>query len=201
MKNIMITPKLLNEWGACADGKKWGLTVIGKGMSLKDILPKFERADWMVWTLRKAEACTKVQYAELAIICAKTVLSIYEMKYPEDDRPRKAIEAAMKYCKNPTEENRKDAANAAAAAADAAYAAAADDDAAADANAAAANAAADAAYAAAAYAAYAADAAAYAAYDAADAADAACDARKSHHKKMCALLLKAINKFGKWEKI
>ena len=91
---------------------------------------------------------------------AKRVLHIYESKYPNDDRPRKAIEAA-----------RNGAADAAAYAADAAADAA---DAAAR-SAYAADAAADAAYAAA----RAADAADDAAYDAAYAARAAADAADS----------------------
>ena len=84
----------------------------------------------------------------LAIQCAEKVLFIFEEKYPNDDRPRKAIEAAKVYLANPTEENRVAAADAADDAGDAADAA----DAAADAGAAAA---------------YAADAnATYGAYDA-----------------------------------
>ena len=88
--------------------------------------------------------------------CAKRVLKHYEDKYPDDKRPREAIDAAIRWAKDPTQANR----DAAYAAADAAYAAAA-----ADAAYAAAAAAADAAYAAAhaAYAAYAAAAAAHAA--------------------------------------
>ena len=105
MKNIIITPKLLDEWGTCTDGKAWGLSVIGKGRELKKLLPKFRRADWLLWTLRKADALTRVQFVELAIICAKTVLDIYEKKYPKDKRPRLAIEAAIAYCKNPTGKN------------------------------------------------------------------------------------------------
>ena len=121
-----------------------------------------------------------------AIFCAESVLDLFEKKYPNDDRPRKAIEATKEYLKNPIEKN--------AAAADAARAAyyAADADAAdaADAHAAAANAAraayyaaagADAAYAAAAAYADAADAnAARAAYYAADAAYAAAAAAAAH---------------------
>src|SRR5689334_7030850 len=104
MKSIVITPQLLEKWEACSDGKAWGLSVIGEGMELKNLLPKFERADWMLWTLRRAEALTKVQYVELAIICAKSVLAIYEKRYPKDDRPRKSIEAAIAYVKDPSEE-------------------------------------------------------------------------------------------------
>jgi len=58
-----------------------------------------------------------------AILCAEAVLSIYEIKYPNDDRPRKAIEAAKKYLRHPSADAAR-AAYAAYAAADAAYAAA-----------------------------------------------------------------------------
>ena len=80
------------------------------------------------------------------------MLKIYEDKYPNDDRPQKAIQAAKAYLKNPTKENKNAAANAA-------YAANA------------ANAAAYAAYAAA----YAAANAAYAAANAANAATCAAE--------------------------
>jgi hypothetical protein len=89
------------------------------------------------------------QYLKYAVYAARQVLNIYEKEYPNDDRPRKAIEAAKKCIKNDTEKNR-----------DAAYAA---------------YAAAAAAAAAASYAAYAASAAA-AASDAAYAANAAASA-------------------------
>jgi hypothetical protein len=98
--------------------------------------------------------------------CASSVLDIFEAKYPNDERPRLALEAVYTYLKNPTEENKKACSYAADYAADAADDA---DDAYAYANAAYVAAAADDAYAA-----YA--AAAYAAYVAADyAADHAAD--------------------------
>jgi hypothetical protein len=55
------------------------------------------------------------------------VLRHYEDRYPEDKRPREAIQAALKWAKDPTEANRVaaiDAAYAAADASSAAYAAA-----------------------------------------------------------------------------
>ena len=107
---------------------------------------------------------TQIIAVQWAAECAKRVLRHYEDRYPEDKRPREAIQAALKWAKDPTEANRVAAANAAIANA---YAAA---DAAAAAYAA--YAAANAAYAAA-DAAYAAYAAAYAADAAAYAADAA----------------------------
>ena len=55
-----------------------------------------------------------------AVLCAEAVLKYYEQHKPNDDRPRKAIEAAKEYLKHPN----ADAADAARAAARAAYAAA-----------------------------------------------------------------------------
>jgi hypothetical protein len=109
---------------------------------------KFPWANWLIVRLMNKKQ--KVQYA---IFAAEQVIDIFEKKYPNDDRPRKAIETAKTYLSNPGKKNKDAAAAAAAAAADAAYAA----------DAAAAAAAAYAAYAAADAAAYAAAGAAYAA--------------------------------------
>jgi hypothetical protein len=117
---------------------------------------------WSDMRIVKAYKWTKTDSVELAIFAAELVIDIYEKQYPNDDRPRKAIEAAKAYIKDPSGAAR--AARAAYAAADAAdYAARAADYATARA--------ARAAYAAA-YAARAADyATARAAYAAGDAAD------------------------------
>jgi hypothetical protein len=96
------------------------------------------------WVL-DADTAHYVQVA-FAILCAESVLKIYEDKYPKDDRPHKAIEAAKEYLQHPSKDAAYAAADAAHAAAYAAAYAAAD---AADAAHAAAHAAADAAHAAA----------------------------------------------------
>jgi hypothetical protein len=59
---------------------------------------------------------------KFAVKCAYLVLDIYEKKYPGNDKPRKAIEAAEAWIANPTVENQEKAKNAASAAS-AAYAA------------------------------------------------------------------------------
>ena len=56
-----------------------------------------------------------------ALLCAKEVLPIFEKEFPDDERPRKAIEAAQKVLANDTEENRQAAAWAAWAAGAAAW--------------------------------------------------------------------------------
>jgi hypothetical protein len=83
------------------------------------------------WFIRNSIGLTNLEKSQFAIGCALVVLPIYEHKYPDNDAPRKAIEAAQKYLKSEiTLEElkvfRKNAYAAAAAAADAAYADAAD---------------------------------------------------------------------------
>jgi hypothetical protein len=68
------------------------------------------------WSISKNKNRVRAMFA---ILCAEAVLDVYETAYPQDDRPRKAIEAAKEYVKNPS-------AHAAADAADDAYAAARD---------------------------------------------------------------------------
>jgi hypothetical protein len=70
------------------------------------------------WT--KDDKSTHLVRVAFAILCAESVIKVYEDKYPNDDRPRKAIEAAKKYIKKPSR-------SAAHAAADAAAHAAADE--------------------------------------------------------------------------
>ena len=146
---------------------------------------KLEMPKWYAEEISRSK--TQIQFA---ILCAEKVLHIYEEKYPQDNRPRKAIEAA-KDCLNTRfysdytiddavyVADVTDADNAAEAAANAAeaaaYGAANAAEAAAYGAAHAAYAAANAAYGAAnaAYGAHAANAAAHAAYAAAHAANAA----------------------------
>jgi hypothetical protein len=55
----------------------------------------------------------KKQNVLYAIYSAKECLQFYESKYPNDDRPRKAIESAEKYIKRQTKENKAAAESAA----------------------------------------------------------------------------------------
>jgi hypothetical protein len=171
---MKIDEKWLTEKGACRDGKAWfvdqGITEPVAG--IRNLL-KHDHWDWANWLV--VRVLDRPGYIRYAIFAAEQVIEIFEKKYPEDKRPRKAIESARAVLANDTKETRA----AAYAAYDAAYAAAYAAYAAYDAVPAAAYAAAYAAYAAyaAAYAAYAAydavPAAAYAAAYAADAANAA----------------------------
>ena len=169
-----ISLDVLKKYGACNSGiecfKYLKTTTvhetINKCMDLSDDVvlqwtdDKLDKYKWCNWLLSRI--LPKDEKIKYAIYSARLVIDIFEKKYPNDNRPRKAIEVAELYLEGKvTNEQIRDAAYAAdAVAAYAAYAAADAADAAA-------------AYAAA-YAAHAADAAAaYAAYAAAYAAHAA----------------------------
>ena len=145
---MLITKKWLKSHNACSEGIEYceheGLIGLSAGVFAEKLIDA-NKLDWSNWLVAHAlEKIDKVRYAAHA---AEEVLPVYEEKYPDDDRPRKAIESANAYINNPCARAATDAAyaNAAAAAANAAVAGAAD--------------------------------AAYAAYAAADAADAARAAR------------------------
>ena len=159
---MKLTMKKLETWKACREGKEWfGAQSETDGKKIVETLIAEKHLDWANWLIvRLLKRADKIRYA---IYAAEQVVDIFERKYPEDKRPRQAIDAAKTYLNNPTRANKR-AAYAAAAYAYAANAAAA--------NAAYAAAAANAAYAAA-YAAYAANAAAAYAANAAYAAAAA----------------------------
>jgi hypothetical protein len=178
-----LSIKVLQKYGACSEGVKWyqdygcPKTVTGTVNLLLDS-SNSNKLSWSIWLI--ARMLSRKDEIRYAIFAAEQVIEIFEKQYPDDKRPRNAIEAAKKVLKNPSLKNKNAAANAyaaavnAAAAANAAYTVAAANAAyaaAANAACAAANAAYAAAVNAAAANAYAAAAAAYAA-----AANAACAA-------------------------
>ena len=166
---MQITLDWLKQQSACQDGYEWSIKTLNKkSMAVNNFIDKLmaeNKFNWANWVIvRVIDRPQKIRYA---VFAAEQVIDIFEKKYPNDKRPRNAIEAAKKVVENDTPKTRADA-DAAAYAADAAYA--------------------DAAYAAAADA-YAADAdaAAYAYAAAAAAADAyaaAADAADAMRKEM-----------------
>ena len=119
-----ITKEFLESQDACAQGMEWVTEnkLIG--------LPKFEflkklieakKLDWANWLIvRLMDQRQQIQYA---IFAAEKVLNNYETLYQNEDRPRKAIEAAKEYLNDSSEKNRF-IASAAACAAYSAYSAA-----------------------------------------------------------------------------
>jgi hypothetical protein len=91
-----------------------------KGKSIK----QKNKECWEQMKVIKAYHWTKKDSLQFAIYSAELVINIYEKKYPNDDRPRKAIEAAKKVLQKDTKANRAAAGAAEAAAWAAARAAA-----------------------------------------------------------------------------
>ena len=60
--------------------------------------------DWANWLLPRL--MDYKGYVSYAVYAAELVLPIWEKKYPNDKRPRKAIEAAKRCIDNPSDENR-----------------------------------------------------------------------------------------------
>ena len=179
VRSVMkITKEWLKEKDACKEGVDW-FNNQSKIDSLEvlEALMKEDKNQWGNWLIcRLFDRKQRIQYA---VFAAEQVIDIFEKKYPNDKRPRLAIEAAKKVLEDDNEVNRK-LAYAAATTDAAAYAAIAD--AAAYAAYYAAYYAADAAAYAAAYATIAA-AAYYAAYYAADAAAYAATATTAAYAK------------------
>ena len=113
-----ITSRYLRDIGACQDACEQFKKELngGHGLSVSKVFTRLEqikRLDWANWLI--VRLMTREQQIRYAIYAAEQVISLYEEKYPEDKRPRQAIEAARLCLDNPSEENK--------AAADAAYAA------------------------------------------------------------------------------
>ena len=119
-----LTKEWLLEQNPCSDGLAFADSC---GFDFAKIWQTCDREDWLIWLLRKAGLLDKPTSVRLAIECAEHVLEHFEKKYPNDKRPRKAIEAARKWLEDPTASASASAAYAASAAsasASAAYAAA-----------------------------------------------------------------------------
>jgi len=174
---MKITKEFLRGLDPCEDGFEYWIKT--KEPDLAKFMIKaweYGRGDWANWLfVRSVDRKTRLKYA---VYAAEQVLYLFEEKYTDDDRPRKAIEAAKECIKNNTKKNR-------AAAADAADAADAD--------------AADAAAYAYAVAAYAADAAAYADAAAADAA-AYADAAAAYADAAYAAAVNVIAAVVEWKR-
>ena len=112
---MKLTMKKLETWGACGVGKEWfEAQPETDGKKIIETLIAGKQINWANWLIvRLLKRADKIRYA---IYAAEQVIDIYERKYPDDKRPRQAIEAAKTYLNNPTKANKRAAAAAAAAA-------------------------------------------------------------------------------------
>ena len=112
---MKITKEWLLKKEACSSGVKWflkqketdGLEVVKKLIEEDNL----NYANWLITRIMSYK-----QLVSSAVYSAEQVIDIFEREYPNDDRPRKAIEAAKKYIDDPSEKNKRDSDNAAVAA-------------------------------------------------------------------------------------
>ena len=125
---MKITLKKLEELHACSSGMEMFNKQFGEeseissiiGWAITQDIEAMRYANWLIVRVMIRKNCLSY-----AVFAAKKVIDIFEKKYPNDKRPRLAIEAAEACIIDDSEENKKNARAAAAAAYDA-YDAAAD---------------------------------------------------------------------------
>jgi hypothetical protein len=111
-KNRLITKEWLEQQNACSDGKAWFMAQNAGSVSVViNKLIKENRFDWANWTITKM--MTQQQNVYYACFCATRSVENFERVFPSDKRPRQAIEAALKWANDPTEDNKSAARSAA----------------------------------------------------------------------------------------
>ena len=99
----MITKKWLETHCVCGAGVKWFEKNVHDDIEISALVEKlmlengFSLANWLV-----TNNLNKGHNIEYAVFAAQQVLSIYEEEYPEDKRPREAIELAEGYLRCPS---------------------------------------------------------------------------------------------------
>ena len=121
---MKVTKNWLIKHNACSDGMifvtKHKLIGTDECYFIRQLV-KLDEHEWALWLLvRRLDHKDRIRFA---VYCAKHVLPIYEAEHPDDDRPRKAIEAAEACVADNTQKNRDVCADAARAASWAARAA------------------------------------------------------------------------------
>ena len=98
-----LSKDFLLKNNACAAGMAWYADntpgTVEEAIAVLLSSDEAERYSWSNWLISKAlNISDKIRYACYA---AGQAIDIFEKLYPDDNRPRKAIEGAQKYFKNP----------------------------------------------------------------------------------------------------
>ena len=113
---MKLNLKMLTAKSACTSGVEWYKInkqpqTVEAAITLLLKSSESERYNWSDWALSQfLSPKNKLRYA---IFAAQQVLDIFEKKYPTDNRPRRAIEAALKCLEKNTVKNRSAARTAA----------------------------------------------------------------------------------------
>lgn len=100
---MKITQEFLKSKNACKDGLKYVEQWEGKeDIYVLNKLIEGDKLKWANWLIVRVMGYGL--YVSYAIYAAEQVLNIFEEKYPDDKRPRNAIEAAKICLENPAGE-------------------------------------------------------------------------------------------------
>lgn len=93
---MRVTREFLEREQACTDGMGW---YVRHGLqdhaAIIAGLVADNHADWANWLI--VRLMSPEQQIQYAVFAAEQVIGIYERQYPDDPRPRNAIEAAKKH--------------------------------------------------------------------------------------------------------
>jgi len=99
-----ITDEWIAKWRPCQEALNWWDKKEQNSIKILKKLIDDKQYDWANWTI--VRVMTYKQYVSYAVYAAEQMIDIYEEEYPNNDRPRKAIEAAKRCIDNPSEENK-----------------------------------------------------------------------------------------------
>ncbi len=97
---MKITIDKLKKIDACAEGMEFFRMTLGRSAELEDVLNVLleqEEYEWTRWLTRKV--LSQRENVQLAVWCAEQVLPVFEAEFPEDKRPRQAIETVKRWLK------------------------------------------------------------------------------------------------------
>jgi len=101
---MKITKKWIKKWEPCDEAVEWINEQGTKDVfELIERLYKSEVKDkyiWLSWAIPRLLK-TKKDRVMFSVYCAELVLPMFEREYPNDKRPRQAIQAAKNWIKNP----------------------------------------------------------------------------------------------------
>ena len=107
---MILTEDWLTEHCACQEGMDWFKDQTDSIKVVKKLHTE-ARSDWANWLI--VRLMNRTQRLKYVINAAELALPIWEKRYPDDKRPRLAIEAARAVLANDTEETRAAARSAA----------------------------------------------------------------------------------------
>jgi hypothetical protein len=102
---MKITVNWLRKEKACGEAiEEFKQQKETDSIKILKILIKQRRYSWANWFIM--HIMKYKQYINYVFYAVEQALPIFEEKYPDNDRPRKAIEAAKKYIKYPSKKNK-----------------------------------------------------------------------------------------------